>query len=251
MCGILDKLVIRVYGSPEEIEQQGQPRGEFRAMFNPENFKLGKVFQFDDAQADSETGSEQKFRSIAPREFNFELLLDGTGASGEDLDVESEIEHLRKITGIGNGAEKRPTYVTLSWGRFTLRCVLKKLEFKYSLFRADGTPVRATISTCFSEYKTALQQLAENPDLASSLTKLVLPEEGTPLDLLAHLNYGDSEMLVAIAQQNGLDSLRELVPGERLELPPLNQLAQNLQDQAIDLVEQASNTIQEGISNLF
>lgn len=243
MSNELTHLVFRAFEKPEELSQQGRAKGEFHAMFNPESFNLGQSFSFDDGQADGETGSEQKFKKVEPQEFNFELLIDGTGASGVEKDVEDEIEHFKSITSFG-GAERRPTYLTVTWGTINLRGVLKKFDIRYTLFRNDGTPVRAILLLSLAEYKTPEQQLAENPDLATNLTRLVQSEGGSSLDLIAHQNYGNSDQLVALAQQNGLNSLRGVVEGQRLELPSANQLVKNLQNQV-------ENTIQQNISNLF
>ncbi len=173
MSNELTHLIFRAFEKPEELSQQGKAKGEFHAMFNPETFNLGQSFSFDDSQADSETGSEQKFKSVEPQEFNFELLIDGTGASGVEKEVEAEIEQFKAITSFG-GAERRPTYLTVtSEGTINIRGVLKKYEIKYTLFRNDGSPVRAVLLLSLSEYKTPEQQLAENPDLASNLTRLV------------------------------------------------------------------------------
>lgn len=250
MSNELTHLIFRAFEKHEELSQQSKALGEFHAMFNPETFNVGKKFEFDDSQADSETGSEQKFKNVAPQEFNFELLIDGTGASGEEKDVEAEIENFKKITGFGGG-ERRPAYLTVTWGTINLRGVLKGFDIQYTLFRNDGTPVRGLLKLTMAEYKTPEQQLAENPDLATNLTKLVQPEGDSSLDLIAHQNYGNSDQLVALAQQNGLNSLRELVDGQRLELPPVNRLTDNLQDQATGLADQGTSAIQQGISNLF
>jgi len=243
MSNELTHLVFRAFDKPEELSQQGKPKGEFHAMFNPESFNLGQSFSFDDSQSDSETGSEQKFKSVEPQEFNFELLIDGTGASGVEKDVEAELEQFRAITSF-EGSERRPTYLTVTWGTINLRGVLKKFDIRYTLFRNDGSPVRAILLLSLAEYKTPEQQLAENPDLASDLTRLVQSAGGNSLDLLAHQNYGNSDQLVALAQQNGLNSLREMVEGQRLELPSTSQLTKGLQSQA-------QNTIQQSLSNLF
>lgn len=246
MSNELTKLIIRGYDKPEELAQQGKPVAEFKVMFNPENFSLGNVFKFDDAQSDAETGSEQKFKSVVPREFSYNFLIDSTNASGTPNDVVEQITLFKKTTGF-EGKERRPLYLTISFGTFTIRCIIKAFEFKYTLFGNDGTPVRAMISATFCEYKTPDQQLRENPDLASKLTRLVNMDVGQTLDLLAHTVYGEADKLIEIAKANGLNSLKAVTDGLRLELPS----ADELKKQAKEKADQASNTIQQGISNLF
>ena len=246
MPGELAKLIIRGYDKPEELAQQGKPVAEFQAMFNPETFSVSNTFEYDDARSDAETGSEQKSKNLSPREFSYEFLIDGTNASGVPKDVKEQVEAFERATGFF-GKERRPLYLAISWGTFTMRCVLKKMEVKYTLFRNDGKPVRGVIVASFAEYKPPEQQLAENPDLASKLTRFTESTTGQSLDLLAHTSYGDSSKLVDIAKANGLNSLKSVANDQRLELPSTDQL----QSQASTLQEQAESEIQEGLSNLF
>lgn len=247
MSAELTTLVIRGYEKPEELSQQNKPVAEFQAMFNPENFSVANIFEYDDQQADGETGSEQKPKSIAPREFAFEFLIDGTGASGVKKDVDEEIVKFKKTTGF-EGKERRPLYLSITMGTFTIRCVLKQMEVKYTLFRNDGKPVRGVISANFSEFKPPEQQIRENPSLASKLTRLLNTNPSDTLDLIAHKSYGDSDKLIELAKQNGLNSLKSVASGERFEIPPIDRL----ENQATSTATQAATTgIQQGISNLF
>ncbi len=226
MSNELAKVLIRAYEKPEEVSQQEAPVATFTAMFNPSNFSVDNTFQYDDSQSDAETGSEQKFKSIAPREFDFNFLLDGTGASGEKIDVETEIEKFKKTTGFA-GKKRRPLFLSLTWGTFTIRCVLKKMNVKYTLFRTDGTPVRGEVQASFAQYKTVEQQLLENP--LSKLTSLTQLRDITAVDDLVSMGekiYNDANKYIDIARANGLDSVRELSMGGRLEFPPLEQLEQ-------------------------
>jgi len=243
MSSELAKVIFRGYEKPEELEQQNEAKGEFSAMFNPEGFSVSNEFVFDDAQADGEIGAEQKPKTIAPKEFSFDLLIDGTGASGEKVDVVKEVNQFRIVTGFA-GKEKRPFYLSITWGTFTIRCVLKKMEVKYSLFRNDGTPVRATIVAQLSEYKTPEQQLRENPSIAARVTKLVRFIGQESLDLLAHKNYGEDNVLAEFARENGLNSLKQLANGERLTLPSKDTLKKKVG-------EVAKNESRRRLSNFF
>ncbi len=250
MGGELARLIIRGYEKEEELSQQSsKPKAEFEAMFNPENFAIGNTFEFDDKQSDGETGSEQKYKNLGPQEFSFEIIIDATGASGEKKEVEDEIRKFRAATGF-QGAERRPLFLIISWGILSVRCVMKKMEVKYSLFRNDGTPVRCTISFVCAEYKTPAQQLADNPERASKLTRVLDNNwNSDSLELLAHKSYGNSNNIAALANANGLNSLKNALPDTgRLELPSVDQLKNQMQDSAIN---QAENLTQQGISNLF
>ncbi|MEM7373500.1 MAG: hypothetical protein AAF587_33040 [Bacteroidota bacterium] len=255
MSGELTHLVFRAFESEEELSQQGNARAEFQAMFNPETFSIGNTFEFDDSQADGETGSEQKFKRIAPREFTFELLVDGTGASGVKKDVEEEIQQFKKLTQLVGNDERRPPYLTVTWGTINLRAVLKKFDIKYTLFSNNGKPVRVVLMLILAEYLTPAQQMSANPASSQSITSLTIPEAGSSLEMVARQKYGGSEQLIALAKENGLDSLKQGIEGQRLELPSKDSLTSLAQNEAQGLANQASNqatnTVQQNLSNLF
>ncbi|MEM6696897.1 MAG: hypothetical protein AAF806_08175 [Bacteroidota bacterium] len=247
MSNELTKLIIRGYEKADEQSQQNAPVAEFVVMFNPENFSVGKAMEFDDAQADGETGSEQKFKSVAPREFSYEFLIDGTKASGVLVDVVEQVELFKKTTGF-EGKQRRPLFLTISFGTFTIRCVLKKMEVKYTLFRNDGKPVRGVIAATFAEYKTPEQQLKENPEIVSKITRLVEVKDGLTLDALANKSYGEGGKLIELAKANGLNSLKSLGDDlQRLEVPSTDELKR----QASNLANQTANNARRGLSNLF
>ena len=225
MSNELARVIIRSYETAEELLQQNQPRGTFEAMFNPDGFAVSNIFNFDDRQADAEIGSEQKFRNVRPREFSFDFLVDGTGASGEQLEVDDAIDRFKNVTGFTR-SERRPFYLTLSWGTFTIRCVLKGMDVNYTLLRSNGSPVRAVIKATFSEYKTPKQQERENPlSVSTALTQIRNVFEGDNLPNLAQRIYGDANRYLDIASENGLNNVRELLSGDRLEFPPIDQFS--------------------------
>ena len=252
MSSELSNVIIRSYETPEELIQQSRPRGTFEAMFNPGRFAVSNIFNFDDRQSDAEIGSEQKFRSIRPKEFNFDFLIDGTGATGETIEVEDRIEEFKDVTGFTRN-ERRPFYLTLSWGFFTIRCVLKGMNVNYTLFKPNGTPVRAIIKASFAEYKTPAQQERENPlAISTALTQIRDVFDGDNLSNLAQKIYGDATRYLDIASENGLNNVRELLSGDRLEFPPIDQLIpDSLLQAGQDAFQQlASGVLDQGTSLL-
>ena len=246
MSGKIAKLMIRGYENSAEFTQQNKPVAEFEAMFNSESFNVNNCFKFDDSQADSETGAEQKFKLVKPREFSFEFLTDATGAAGETRDVDEQFAQFKKVTGF-SGKVHRPHFLSMTWGTFSIRCVLKKVEYKRTLFSNEAKPVRGVIMATFSEYKTPKQQEAENPGWKSRLLKLVTNIGVESLAMIAYQNYGDVDKYLDIAQRNGLNSLKEIPQVDRLELPAVDALGDN--NPVVQNL--AENTLSTGITNLF
>ena len=88
---------------------------------------------------------------------------------------------------------------------------------------ADGRPVRATVSISFKEYKT-LSELVTKPRLQSadkSKRRVIVGLDS--LWLLASREYNDVTSWRVIARANGLDDPRDIVSGQWVKVPPLEQ----------------------------
>lgn len=121
-----------------------------------------------------------------------------------------------------------PPIVEFTWGppigtpegiQFT--GIIEKVSQKFTYFLDDGTPVRATLSVTFKEYKTVQQQLEEMARQSTDRTKHKTVRQGDALWLYASEEYKDPDQWRVIADRNRLENPRILVPGTALELPPL------------------------------
>jgi hypothetical protein len=219
--GLLAKLTIIPFEDSENI-QMGPPAGPpFVVQFNPETFAIANEIDYEPVQPPpGDDGSEAKFKNIKPRTFDFEFLLDGTGANGEKREVLAQIE-LFKLTVSFYGKIHRPRFLVLLWGSFIATCVLESFTITYKLFRPDGTPLRAVLSATFREHKPkALSALLANkssPDVSHSH----LVKGGEHIALITHSLYKDPRYYFHVAEINNLNNLRQMESGKTLYLPPL------------------------------
>lgn len=114
-----------------------------------------------------------------------------------------------------------PPVCTFSWGTFTFRCVLERVGGRFTLFLADGTPVRATLDVVFKEWRDVAVQVRENPTRSADHRTTWTVRRGDSLSAIAAAQYGDPAAWRAIAEANGIDNPRTLKPGQVLTLPPL------------------------------
>lgn len=120
----------------------------------------------------------------------------------------------------GLGAKPRPPICQLKWGKNTVlfQGVLKQLTKTFTRFLADGTPVRATVNCTFEEWiSPELKQKEQNP--IDDPIRIV--RRGETLSSIAAEEYNDPTLWRVIATANRLDNPRQLVPGQRLTVPPL------------------------------
>jgi hypothetical protein len=219
--GLLDKLKIIPFKDSESV-QTALPSGPpFIAQFNPETFSIKNEVKLNTEQtAPGSNGAEAKQVKVEPREYAFDFLLDGTGASGPALDVFAAIELFKLTTGF-TGETHRNRFLILQWGLFVATCVIKSYSITYKLFRPDGTPLRAVISASFQEHTPLeLQDLISNL-MSPDVTHLHEVKEQEHLSWLTFQQYQDPRYYYHVAAANGLDTVRKLQAGTELQFPPL------------------------------
>ncbi|MCR8526184.1 hypothetical protein NPM17_25170, partial [Escherichia coli] len=129
-----------------------------------------------------------------------------------------------------------PPPVEFRWGVFRFVAVVEKISQKLTMFRSDGTPVRATLSVTFKQYKTVADQLEDPRRNSTDKTKRRVFEGHDSIWLLAAREYGEPRFWRLIASANDIDDPRRIEAGRVLVLPPLDS---NGQREAADAVRGA------------
>ncbi len=219
MDGELKKLKIEAFKKIDYREKVD----EFLVMFNPATYSQKYEVEYEEAQGQGTSGSNQKFGKIKPQEYQFEFVFDGTGTAGEKKDVADEIERFLAVTGKMNSEIHRPLYLQISWGNLISKCVLKQAEITYNLFKPDGYPLRAKVAATFAENVDDTLRTAEEGKNSPDLTHHRTVQEGDTLPLMAYRIYGDSTYYMDIARINNLPNFRDLQVGTTLKFPPIKQ----------------------------
>lgn len=190
------------------------------AMFNPENWSTDLNVEYYAERKPGSDGIVWGFNLISSPQLSFDLLIDGTGASGEKRDVLAEIILLREVV-LFNGQTHRPNQLLIVWGTQIFKGVLTSMNIKYTLFRPNGTPLRATVSLSFYGQKSPLQILRDMNLASADLTHTRLTKKNDRLDLICHYIYKDSRHYIEVARANNLTTFRKLPEGTELVYPPL------------------------------
>lgn len=216
--GTLEKLLILAYTTPD---YSGEPASQFTSYVNPNEITLSYEMEYDAAQGSGTTGSRMNFKKMKPGDLALTFFLDGTGANGERIDVQQKIEEFQTVTGY-NGDIHRPNYLKVSWGTLTVkRCVLKSASIAYKLFQPNGIPLRAVITASFTDNSDDTTRVAMAQDQSPDLTHLRVIKTGDKLPVLCNEIYGDPRLYLRVAQANGIDDFRNILPGMRIFFPPL------------------------------
>lgn len=193
----------------------------FEVMFNPASYTVNNKINFDTQQAEGSDGADPKFKNVAPESFSIEFMMDGTGVTKSKTTVLEQVAKFKKVTLSVNGKSHRPNYLMVQWGTFIRDCVMESANITYTLFSAEGIPLRAKITASFIDRKeSALNSIASmfsSPDL----THYIEIKQGDLLPLIVYKNYGDQKYYLQVARANKLKNFRRLKPGTTLILPPL------------------------------
>jgi hypothetical protein len=216
--GTLEKLLIKAYEQPG---YSGQPVGEFEAYVNPNEITLAYEMEYDSAQGSGTTNSRMNFKKVKPGDLSLTFFIDGTGASGNRIDVQQKVEQFQTVTGY-NGNIHRPNYLKVVWGTLQVkRCVLKSATIAYKMFKPDGVPLRAVITATFTDNSDDQTRVALAQDESPDLTHLHLVKAGDNLPAMCYAIYGDPRFYLEVARANRIDNFRNLKPGTRVFFPPL------------------------------
>lgn len=191
-------------------------------QFNPKEYSQNERIGFHQENAIGKDGTELKFARTSPKDYQFELLIDGTGASGVEnkREVLAEIE-LFKATVAFKGNLHRPNTLLLIWGALIIFCELTQLNIKYTLFRPNGTPLRALLSVTFKETVNVVQSLLQMALESTDLTHRRVVQEGDKLPLMCQNVYQTTRYYLEVARANEITNFRSLKPGMELIFPPV------------------------------
>jgi nucleoid-associated protein YgaU len=201
-----------------------------KALFNPERYTVNKSVQIAEIAIPGLDSPVQQFVRGQTEKITFEVFFDttehGTVDDVRDVrDLTGEVYKLLKV----QSETHAPPRCKLLWGaagklfsfgtKESPWCLLESVSEEFVLFSPSGVPLRAKLNLTFREAWTIQQQLDETPRHSGDRTKVRVVARGQTLSHLAWEAYGDPGAWRPIAEANGLDDPRKLVPGMRLELP--------------------------------
>jgi hypothetical protein len=203
----LEKAVISNLDTAEDIP----------VLFNPREYVLEKKTPWTEMNVFGLDSPPVQFTLGERARLVMELFFDTSEEKSDVREYTGKIESLMLV----NAQEHRPPLLRFSWGSLSFDCVLEDLLQRYTLFRADGTPLRAILKAVFKEYASAAAQLSHTRRESADHTKRLALREGENLACLAAREYHDPAKWRLIAQANGIDDPENLAAGTIVELPPL------------------------------
>ena len=199
------------------------PSETVKCMFNPTDYTIAKTNPWQPKPVKGKNVPKLDFAGGGAQTLKMKLLFDKEGE-----DVSTDINKLFKMTLIhekptnDKTKKSRPPLCIFAWGhKWSFTAVIMTLSVQYTLFREDGTPVRAMADITLQEAEDDTVQKKQNPTSFSPggrKRREVRPHD--TLALIAYEEYGDPTHWRAIADENRIDDPLSLRPGQILAIPP-------------------------------
>lgn len=191
------------------------------AWFNPESLSITKNANWSEQPVKTEDDPIFQWTAGKGQQLSFKLFFDGyeTGTS-----VRDPCKALLSLAAM-DGSLHRPPKCEFTWGQGpTIQGVVTQIKVDYTMFLANGLPVRATADVQMnsgtpirSDQKNPKPVEKESPDWE----KLHTLRRGETLHAIAEREYEDPGEWRRIADANGIDNPMDLVPGMKLFIPPI------------------------------
>lgn len=186
-------------------------------LFNPTEYGLDKANALAEVGVPGLESPILQYVHGNARTLTLDLFFD---TYEEGLDVREHTDAVYGLLGV-EATSHAPPVCVFEWGAFRFRCVLERVGGRFTLFLADGTPVRATLSVSLKEFVDVATLVRGNPTQSADHAKTHTVIRGETLASIAWEEYGDARRWRPIADANGLANPRRLEAGRVLRIPAL------------------------------
>jgi hypothetical protein len=192
-------------------------------MFNPFEYTVSKSNQYEMRSRNRSDVPAVEFKQAGPQTLRLSLHFD-TYEEGEDVShITNQLWKFMesKTRSEGNANRKvPPPEVAFEWGVFCFAAVITDMTQKFTLFKPDGTPVRAKVDVTFTQHIDREDYPNQNPSSGEGAPHSVWRViAGDRLDTIAYQAYGDATQWRRIAAYNGINDPFDLRPGFELTIP--------------------------------
>lgn len=231
ISGSLEKLLVEAYASEE---YSGAPVETLSLWINPEKYTRTYTICYNDRTPPGSPAGSPDFNKIPSEKLKLELVFDGTGVVSGPLPgivpftedgISTQIRKFTQLVFDYDGRIHSPKYLRLVWASLVFYCRLTELALTYTLFKPDGTPLRARGDATFLQFSSEKVKALLAANQSADVTHVLTVKAGDTLPLMCFQVYGDSGRYPGVAAANGLTDFRDLRAGAQLVFPPLGDAA--------------------------
>jgi nucleoid-associated protein YgaU len=192
------------------------------ALFNPDELSISGSVSYPKQNAAQRDVSESQFGG-GERTLSVKLLFD-TYDTPDSKKNDVRKVYTSKIVRLSmvEEAKHRPPVCRLRWGgNYFFQGVLERLDQRFTLFMENGTPVRATLTCTFKEWRQNIEDMKQQGLQSADIVKVKVVRRGDTLSAIAAEEYSDPNGWRPIALANGVDDPLRLPVGRAITVPKL------------------------------
>jgi hypothetical protein len=197
---------------------------EAKFMFNPYEYTISKHNSWDTKPVMGHNIPLVVFKHGDAQSLSLTLYFDSQDTGG---DVRQFTETLWKMmmvdeTVMDTDSDKSaPPPVAFEWGRLYFKAIITDLSEKFTLFAADGTPLRCTVTLTLQQYIEASEYAPQvaGEALGTSSPPPTTMVQGERLDNVANSTTGSPSNWRSVAQTNNIDNPLNVPAGQQLNTP--------------------------------
>jgi hypothetical protein len=216
--------LMKITGYTDNEFQSAFSGDPYIVMINPDSLKWQRIIEYNEQQSPDSSAASQKYKSTPSEKLNFDIVIDCTGIVDSDrTDMPTEMKALKQIVYSYNGDIHRPNFVKIQWGKdIIFKGVLTSFDTSYTLFKPNGSPLRAKISLAFDNYISPSTVAKMEDKHSPDVTHLVNVVQGMTLPQMCRSVWNDDAYYVQVARYNKLNKFRHLKV-DKLIFPPISQ----------------------------
>lgn len=186
-------------------------------LFNPNRYSFDASNQLVEVNVPGVATPGLQFVRGGARLLTMQLLFDTYESAS---DVRDHTDAMYGLLEVDPGTHA-PPICRFRWGRVSFRCVVERVNGQFTLFLADGTPVRATLDVTFRQFPKSEEAARWRPTQSADHVTTHTVVRGETLSAIAAQEYGDPGQWRPIAAANRISNPRLVAPGQVLVVPAL------------------------------
>lgn len=212
------------------VDGSGVPM-TLRFQYNPTEYSVSKSAQWNRPETSgAQSTTNPQFSTSLPATVQMEVFFDAFEEPAGDVskDVETLLQWTRPTPPSVLKDRPQPPLLAFQWGVSQVltdfRGYLKSVNARYTMFRTDGTPIRATASITLEEVPLDVRR--QNPTSGSLHGRSThVLRDGETLHSVAHAQFGQARLWRGLAAFNEIDDPLRLAPGTSILIPTPSEAA--------------------------
>jgi hypothetical protein len=192
---------------------------EIAVLFNPGEYSVELANRYQKSGPPGLSSPIIQFVNGDADTLSMDLYFD-THTDGGGRPVTDVTERIASLMQI-DAELHAPPHVSFRWGALNFTAVMEKLSQRFTMFRPDGLPVRATLNASFTRYRTLAEQLDDPRRNSADKTKRRIMSADDTIWLLADREYGDARYWRLIAKANRIEDPHAIAAGDVLVVPQI------------------------------